>query len=100
MREILFRGKRLDNGEWVYGAILSTGILTDCKQVAMTRICDDDTAEILFMDGSLDQVPARELLFGDFSPGRWAWRIRDSELLPVPIPAKGRQGLWNCEGVA
>ena len=33
--------------------------------------------------------------FGDFNVGRWLWFLDDIEKLPEPIPAKGRQGLWN-----
>ena len=33
--------------------------------------------------------------FGDFTPGRWLWFLEDIEKLPEPIPAKGRQGLWE-----
>jgi hypothetical protein len=36
-----------------------------------------------------------ELLFGDFSPGRYAWELADVCRLPQPIPAKGAQGLWE-----
>ena len=32
---------------------------------------------------------------GDFSPGRWAWRLLDIEKLPEPVPATGQQGLWE-----
>jgi hypothetical protein len=33
--------------------------------------------------------------YGDFSPGRHAWLLADIEPLAEPIPAKGRQGLWE-----
>ena len=35
--------------------------------------------------------------YGDFTPGRFAWLLENIEALPVPVPAKGRQGLWNWE---
>lgn len=41
--------------------------------------------------------PALELAFGDFKPGRFAWVLEDVRLLPVPIHAKGRQGLWDWD---
>jgi len=40
---------------------------------------------------------------GPADPARWAmegavhWHLRDVEVLETPIPAKGRQGLWNWE---
>ena len=34
---------------------------------------------------------------GDFSAGRWAWRLTDVQRLPEPVPATGRQGFWNWE---
>jgi activating signal cointegrator 1 len=33
--------------------------------------------------------------FGDFSAGRYAWRLEDVKALPEPIPARGQQGLWD-----
>lgn len=35
-----------------------------------------------------------ELAFGDYSAGRFAWQLEDIQVLPEPVPAKGRQGLW------
>lgn len=38
-----------------------------------------------------DQLP-----FGDFTPGRYAWLLTD--ITPCdPVPAKGRQGLWDWD---
>ncbi len=43
--------------------------------------------------------PARnEVSFGDYTAGRWAWSLSDLEVLPEPIPARGRQKLWEWKG--
>lgn len=36
----------------------------------------------------------RELLFGNYSDGRWAWLTENARPLPEPIPWKGAQG-WR-----
>ena len=40
---------------------------------------------------------ARQLLFGDFAPGRFAWVLKNVRRFREPIPLKGRQGLFNWE---
>ncbi|HOV79542.1 MAG TPA: ASCH domain-containing protein [Bacillota bacterium] len=42
----------------------------------------------------------QEFVFGDYTPGRFAWILGDVQSLPKSIPAKGNQGLWELEGVA
>lgn len=34
---------------------------------------------------------------GDWSPGVWLWTFQRVEALAEPVPAKGRQGLWEWE---
>lgn len=41
-----------------------------------------------------------EMLFGDWTPGRYAWEFANMTMLPEPIPAKGSQGFWNWLGGA
>ena len=52
----------------------------------------------------LDCVPTEEAaldttaldrLYGDFAPGRWAWRLKVLEKFAEPIPARGALGLWE-----
>ena len=38
---------------------------------------------------------AKQLPFGDFTPGRYAWLLEDVEAVTPPIPARGRSGLWS-----
>lgn len=40
---------------------------------------------------------AQEIALGDWTPGRYAWELKNITILPEPIPAKGQQGLWNWE---
>ena len=36
--------------------------------------------------------------FGDYAAGRWSWRLVDVETVNPPLPARGRQGLWQWSG--
>lgn len=48
--------------------------------------------------GEYDPIEcADQLPFGDFTPGRYAWLLTDVTPLADPVPAKGRQGLWEWE---
>lgn len=35
-------------------------------------------------------------VYGDYAPGRWAWRFEDVLVLKKPIEMRGYQGLWEC----
>lgn len=48
--------------------------------------------------GKTNIVEGKEIFFGDWTPGRYAWELVNVIMLPEPIPVKGRQGLWNWEG--
>ncbi len=36
----------------------------------------------------------QELAFGDYTAGRYAWRLEMVEVFDPPIPVRGAQGLW------
>lgn len=60
------------------GAVVAVVRLVDC--VRITR----------------DNAPsAPEHAFGDYTPGRFMWRLRDTRRLPEPITARGYQQLWD-----
>jgi hypothetical protein len=45
-----------------------------------------------------DRTPVRtptEEVVGDWTPGRFAWRIEPLHVFREPIPAQGKQGLWT-----
>lgn len=49
-------------------------------------------------DGGIIISPySDEYLFGDWTPGRYAWELANVQMLPEPIPAKGMQGFWNWD---
>lgn len=40
-------------------------------------------------------IPQDQAPFGDFTPGRFAWDLKDIDCFPEPIPASGRPGIWD-----
>ncbi len=44
------------------------------------------------------EISAIERLYGDYSPGRWAWILSEIETLPDDkiLPCKGSLGLWEA----
>ena len=68
------------------GAVVAIVQLVDCRRVeeVAIEISQDDP-----------QRWGIEHLYGDYSPGRWAWVLADVEPLAEPVCVKGALGLWE-----
>ncbi|MDT7040862.1 ASCH domain-containing protein [Candidatus Nitronereus thalassa] len=62
-----------------FGCVVGVGMLEDVQP-----------AELISA-----QAIAGEKDFGDFRPGRFAWKFSQVRVLEKPIPACGHQGIWN-----
>jgi hypothetical protein len=62
-----------------YGAILAIARLVSIEETDRVR----------------DVLCERELLFGNYEEGRYAWHLALVKRFDVPIPAKGNRLLWN-----
>jgi activating signal cointegrator 1 len=84
------------------GAIIATGELVDCHEIVLHggRGIHSGDPGWLETDRGIYEPTDQELLFGDWTPGRYAWEITNVKMLPEPIPAKGKQRLWNWEEAA
>lgn len=86
-REVICRRMNLPeviDGPAVFpmGCILATAELVDCIRITQEYIVT---------------LSSDELALGDYTLGRYAWKMANVRELPEPIPAKGRQGLWDWE---
>ena len=68
------------------GVIIGKAILRDCKLI------DQEYHDFI------KELCPEEFLYGDFTVGRYAWRLEEPEIFKNPIPASGKQGLWNFDG--
>jgi hypothetical protein len=67
-----------------FGAIVGTVEITDCLPI-----------EELY-GGRYDTD--NERAFGDWSYGRYGWKLANPVIFKDPLPYRGRQGFWNWEG--
>ena len=91
MRQTLFEARYMEKAgvfsmNMELGAIIGKAVLVDCFQI-------DEAYRY-----KLRRENEAELAFGDYRLGRYAWVMKDPVLFDEPIPAIGRQGLWNWEG--
>jgi len=63
------------------GAVVAVATLVDCILIQGPPIGD-------------------EAQFGDYTPGRWAWRVGGVSRLLVPMLATGHLGLWSDEDLS
>lgn len=77
------------------GKIIATCNLTECYEIL------PDTHNYAFYGTSQMGIAlhknSSEYAFGDYTPGRYAWILKDIEMLSEPILAKGQQGFWNFD---
>lgn len=71
-RQILFRGKRLDNGEWVYGYLIAPEFAPDKKYIGYLFADDDHDIDVVEVDPEtvgqytgLEDMNKRKIFEGD-----------------------------------
>ena len=72
----------LEDKDFKYGHIIAEAELVDC----------------IYMDEQfLKEIKEnnQEYICGEYSLGRYAWKLSNIKVLDKPIPAKGNLGLWN-----
>lgn len=57
-----------------------------------------DLTDCILMDWEfIKSVSHTEKMCGDWSVGRWAWKLENIRAVEPPIVQRGYQGLWNWE---
>ncbi|MEQ6855279.1 ASCH domain-containing protein [Lysinibacillus capsici] len=71
------------------GCVIATAVIVDCYKVTKDR---GATAEII--GGYITEC---EYLLGDYTEGRFAWKLEQVQMMTTPVPAKGKLSLWEWE---
>lgn len=66
-------------GSLPLGCIIATCFLIRCVRAEDIRLSLSD----------------KELVFGDYSDGRWAWELGDVRLVDPPVACKGQRSIWS-----
>ena len=78
------------------GAIICICNLVDCLEITGRTKVQGVTVGAALVNGE-KIIRGNELAFGDYTPGRFAWKLKDVHQLKEPIPTKGAQQLWNWD---
>lgn len=77
-------------------AFLDANIVDYRSQIPLgAYLCIVDLVDVVPTESIVNSLPEQERAFGDYSPGRFAWKLENVRVLPESVPARGYQGLWN-----
>jgi hypothetical protein len=91
-----FRWNRLP-----YGAVIATADLVECWECIGPDVAGNLMIRHKAKPGRQESdwenryLEDNEILFGDFSKGRYAWELDNVQPLTEPVYCRGRQRLWN-----
>lgn len=78
------------------GRVVATCRLVGCHEMGGRSLADPDLMRLYgLLDGGYELVTVAEEAFGDWTPGRFAWRLTDVRALPSPLPFRGAQGFFE-----
>ena len=63
-----------------------------CPRGCVLAVCELWKVERITSD---NQPEEPERSFGDYTLGRYAWHLKNVRRFEAPLPAKGKQGLWE-----
>lgn len=63
-----------------FGAIVATARLSECLRTT-----------------DIDGLTSEDRAWGDYTPGRFGWVLKDIVMLKAPVPARGAQQLWDWD---
>ncbi len=77
------------------GAVIAIADLVDCVKI-VGKTSFDGIPGIYLADNTVI-IDNNEIAFGDYTPDRYAW-ILDNVRQIDPVPARGKQRIWEWEG--
>jgi hypothetical protein len=79
------------------GKVIGTVDIIDCVEIVGKL---KNGYPLVVFKSEVKSIVGPEVLFGDFTRGRYAWILENPVMFEKPIPAMGSQGFWNWnEGV-
>jgi len=84
-------------GELPLGKVIAVAELVGCHQMVLrggNRLLRESPS-FIETDRGIYVPDEQELLFGDWTPGRYAWEFDNVTVLTEPVSARGMQGLWE-----
>lgn len=77
-------------------AFLDAGITHYSSQIPLgAYLCIVDLVNVVTTESVVNSLSEQEKAFGNYLPGRFAWKLENVRTFPEPVPARGFQGLWN-----
>jgi hypothetical protein len=82
------------------GCVIAIAELVECWKIVdryYTVYPKVGDARCIEASGKTGNVEGDEILFGNWTPGRYAWQLENVHQLVTPIEVKGHQRLWNWQ---